>query len=105
MIHHATYYEINDDANPEAIEEMVRAARTWLLKIPEVLSVRSGRNLDLESEWQFFFAIEVGSLSKLSFVKEDGYFLKFIETYVSPYTLKDFSLEFELDPSKSLKYS
>ena len=43
---------------------MVRASRTWLLKIPEVLSVRSGRNLDPESQWQFFYSFEADSLEK-----------------------------------------
>lgn len=46
MVHHVVYLQLNDPKKTDVLEEMVRAERTWLLKITEVLSVRSGRNLD-----------------------------------------------------------
>jgi hypothetical protein len=105
MIHHVVYLQLNDNVGKAELEEMVRASRTWLLKIPEVLSVRSGRNLDPESQWQFFYSFEVESMEKLSLVKEDAFHLKFLETYVKPHTNQRFGLVFELDPSRDLKYS
>jgi hypothetical protein len=76
-----------------------------MLKIPEVLSVRSGRNLDPESQWQFFFSIEVDSLEKLRMTLDDPFYLKFMERSIRPNTSGHFTFDFELDPSKNLKYS
>jgi hypothetical protein len=105
MIHQVIYLKLNDALDPKVLEEMVRASRTWLLKIPEVLAVHSGRNLDPKSPWPFFYAFEVESREKLKFVKEDAYYLKFIKTYIEPHTREGLEMEFELDPSRDLKYS
>ena len=105
MIHHVVYLQLNDKVGKAELEEMVRASRTWLLKIPEVLSVRSGRNLDPESQWQFFYSFEVESKEKLKLIQEDAFHLKFLETYIKPHTRHRFELVFELDPSRDLKYS
>ncbi|MFD2255565.1 Dabb family protein [Luteolibacter algae] len=105
MVHHVVYLELNESVAAATLEEMVRASRTWLLKIPEVLSVRSGRNLDPESQWQFFYAIEVDSREKLKFVIADAFYLKFLQQFIAPNTGNRFSMDFELDPSRELKYS
>lgn len=105
MIHHVVYLQLNDPTAIGILEEMVRASRTWLLKIPEVLSVRSGRNIDPDSQWQFFYSYEVDSMEKLGHVKMDPFHLKFVEQFVKPHTNKRFDLTFELDPSRDLKYS
>lgn len=105
MVHHVTYLQLNESVSDPVLEDMVRGSRTWLLKIPEVLSVRSGRNLDPGSQWQFFYAIEVDSLEKLKLVMSDAYHLKFVEQYLKPNTRNEFGMDFELDPSRELKYS
>src|SRR4051812_40200532 len=105
MIHHVVYFQLKPEVDAAALEELVRTSRSLLLKIPEVLSVRSGRNIDTESQWQFFFAIEVDSLDKLRITLDDPYHLKFVEKYLKPNVTSQFALDFELDPSKNLKYS
>jgi hypothetical protein len=105
MIHHVVYFQLNPDAEDATLEELVRASRSLLLKIPEVLAVRSGRNLDPASQWRFFVSLEVNSLDKLRVTLDDPFHLKFIEKYIKPHTVSSFSLDFELDPSKDLKYS
>ncbi len=105
MIHHVIYFQLNETAKAKVLEEMVRASRSWLLKIPEVLSVRSGRNLDPESQWQFFYAVEVESREKLKFVKEAAFHLKFHREFIEPHVRTRFEMDFELDPSRELKYS
>ena len=105
MILHVVYFQLNPGVDPAVLEEMVRTSRSLLLKIPEVLGVRSGRNLDRESQWQFFFAIEVDSLEKLRATLDDSFHLKLMEKAIKPHTCHHFSLDFELDPSKDLKYS
>jgi len=105
MLHHVIYFQLGEKTDEATLQEMVRASRTWLLKIPEVLSVRSGRNLDPESQWQFYFSIEVDSREKLKMVQDDPNHLKFIEKFIKPHTLNRFGMDFELDPSRDLKYS
>ena len=105
MIHHVVYFQLKPEVDAAVVEELVRTSRSLLLKIPEVLSVRSGRNMDPDSQWQFFFAIEVDSLEKLRITLDDPFHIKFVEKFLKPNTLSHFALDFELDPSKNLKYS
>jgi hypothetical protein len=105
MIHHVVYFQLKPEVDSAMVEELVRTSRSLLLRIPEVMSVRSGRNLDPESQWQFFVAIEVNSLDKLRITLDDPFHLKFIEKHIKPNTVAHFAMDFELDPSKDLKYS
>ncbi len=105
MIHHVVYYQLKPEVDAAMVEELVRTSRSLLLRIPEVLNVRSGRNLDPDSQWQFFVGIEVNSLDKLRVTLDDPFHLKFVEKHIRPNTLTQFALDFELDPSKDLRYS
>jgi len=105
MIHHVVYFQLKPEVDAATVEELVRTSRSLLLKIPEVLSVRSGRNIDAGSQWQFFFSIEVDSLEKLRVTLDDSYYFKFVEKHLKPNTSEHFAMDFELDPSKKLKYS
>jgi hypothetical protein len=105
MIHHVVFFQFKPETDVAKIEDLVRSSRSLLLKIPEVLSVRSGRNVDPESQWPFFIAIEVDSLDKLRIVQDNPYHLKLVETLIKPASSSHFSMDFELDPSKNLKYS
>ena len=105
MIHHVVFFQLTPDVDPERLETLVRTSRSLLLKIPEVLSVRSGRNVDPGSPWPFFVAIEVESLEKLRITQDNPYHLKFVEKFIKPSTTAHFAMDFELDPSKDLKYS
>jgi hypothetical protein len=105
MIHHAIHFQLAPEVDKAALEEMVRTSRSLLLRIPEVLAVRSGRNLDPESRWQFFVALEVDSREKLRAVLDDPFHIKLMERIIKPRTIDSLELDFELDPSKDLKYS
>lgn len=105
MIHHVVFFQLQPHVDAPKLEEMVRTTRSLLLKIPEVLAVKSGRNVDPSSQWPFFMAIEVESLDKLKVTMEEPVHLKFVESVIRPNTTAHFSMDFELDPSKDLKYS
>ena len=105
MIHHTCFHQLQEKAPKNALEDMVRASRTWLLKIPEVLAVRSGRNIDPTSKWHFFYSIEVGSAEKLKLVTEDGHYLKLHSQFIEPFCKECSMMDFELDPNRDLKYS
>lgn len=105
MIQHVACFQLNPDVDPPLLENLVRSSRSLLLKIPKVLSVGSGRNLDPNSKGQFYHPIEIESLEKLKFALDDRFYLKLQEKFIRPCTLAQFTLDFELDPSKNLKYS
>ncbi len=105
MILHVVYFQLRPGVDTATIEELVRTSRSLLLKIPEVLGVRSGRNISPESQWQFYFSIEVDSLEKLRITLDDPFHLKLMEKYIKPSTVNQFAMDYELDPSKDLRYS
>jgi hypothetical protein len=105
MIHHVVYFQLKPEVDKPMMELLVRTSRSLLLKIPEVMGVKSGRNLDPTSQWQFFFSIEVDSREKLKITEDDPYHLKLMEKYLKPNMVSHFSMDYELDPSRDLKYS
>jgi hypothetical protein len=105
MVHHAVYFQLKPEVGPGTLEELVRNSRSLLLKVPQVLAVRSGRNLNPAASWQFFFSIEVDSLEKLRATLDDPHHLKLMEKWLIPNSVDSFSMDFELDPSKFLKHS
>ncbi len=105
MIHHVVFFKLKPEVDDHKLEEMIRSTRSMLLKIPEVLSVRSGRNIDSTSEWPFFLTVEVETLEKLRMYVEDPVHLKYLEKVIKPNTTARFALDFQTDPSKDLKYS
>ena len=105
MIHHVVYFQLQDGVDQTTLVDLVRTSRSQLLRVPEVLAVRSGRNTDPLSQWHFCFSIEVGSLEKLRIVLDDPFYFKLLEKTLRPLAVSDFNLTYELDPSRDLKYS
>jgi hypothetical protein len=105
MIHHVVYFQTNPHIDDGKLQEMVRVTRSLLLKIPEVLSVKSGRNVSPESEWNFYTSMEIESLKKLQIIVEDPMHLKWLDAVIRPNTCAQFAQSFELDPTIELKYS
>jgi len=105
MISHFLLYKLRRDVDETRLEEMVRTTRSILLKIPEVLSVQSGRNVEQGSEWTFFVSFEVESLDKLGMVEEDVCYLRFLRDVIESNTDARQVFSFETDPSRDLRYS
>ena len=105
MIQHLSFFKLGPEVDESRLEEMVRGTRSILLRIPEVLSVHSGRNVNSGSEWPFFYSVEVESLDKLRMVQDDPLYLRFLRDVVAPNTVGEEAFDFEMDPSKDLRYS
>jgi hypothetical protein len=105
MVHHVALYKLKPELPESTIEEMVRKSRSLLLKIPEALSVRSGRSIEHGCEWPFFVAIDFETRAKQAIFRDDPVYLKFLEDVVKPYTTSIQLLDYELDPGKNTKYS
>lgn len=84
---------------------MIRSTRSILLKVPEVLSIRTGRSIDQDSEWPFYISLEFESLEKKRIYEDDAHYLKFQKVVVDRMTLSSYHMDYETDPTKDLKYS
>ncbi|MEO0447618.1 MAG: Dabb family protein [Verrucomicrobiota bacterium] len=102
MVHHLTLFKLRPEVTEEELEVMIRTCRSQLLRIPEVLQLRSGRNVDLGSPWPFFVAMDFESLDKLAMFLKDPLYQRFREEVLRPNTKERLDLRFESDPAKNL---
>ena len=105
MVHYIALCKLNDNVSEETVEEMTRSARSQLLKIPEVLAVRSGKKINPENEWPFFYSVDVESMDKIAMFQDDPILIRFIEKMIRPNTWTMQELVYELEPGKDIKYS
>jgi len=105
MVHHITLCKLQPDVAPAELDKLMRTTRMSLLKIPEILSVRCGKNIDPESEWPFFVALDFESLEKLAMTEDDAIYMKFIADILRPHTSDRLVMNYEMEPGKNLKYS
>lgn len=105
MIARLTLFTLNPDVTPERLEEMMWITRTTLLKIPEVLSLRTGKRIDPADPWDWFVLIEVESLDKLAICQDDPHHFKYLQEVIKPSVKTQQVLTYEMEPRKDVKYS
>ena len=105
MVHHVTLYKLQPEVTPAKLEQLMMTTRMTLLKIPEILSVKCGKNIDAKSEWPFFIALDFESMEKLAMSEDDAIFMKFVADVIKPHTTERLTLDYEMEPGKSVKYS
>ncbi len=105
MVHHITLCKLQPEVTLAKLEQLMMTTRMSLLKIPEILSVRCGKNIDPKSEWPFFVALDFESLEKLAMTEDDAIYMKFVADVIKPHTTDRLVLHYEMEPGKSVKYS
>lgn len=105
MIHHLVLFKLKPEVDDEKVEWMMRETRIQLLKIPEVLAVKCGKNVDLESSWGFFLSVDLESMDKLRSYSEDAIHVKFVQTVIKPNILERLALDYEMEPGRDIRYS
>jgi hypothetical protein len=105
MVHHLVLYKLKPEVGEERLESMIRKTRSQLLKVPEVLSVRSGRKIEGKGDWGFFVSVDVESMDKLAGFQDDPVYVKFIEEVVKPNTSESLLVNYEMEPGRDIKYS
>jgi len=104
MLNLLIFCDLGSKPESKKLNELVRGSRSLLLKVPEVLSVSSGRNLDSKSQWQFNVSIHFENRQSMATAQSDPNYLKFEQEILAPWKAT-FQETFETDPSKPLKYS
>jgi len=105
MVQRVIFYKLKPEVDDIRLVEMMRATRSILLKVPEILTVTAGRALSPENEWPFTVTLEFDTLDRKRIAEDDPAFIRFDQAVVQPFTLDHYHLDYELDPSKALKYS
>jgi hypothetical protein len=105
MVHQLALYKLQSGVTDEVLDDMIRRTRSTLLKVPEVMAVRSGRKIDPQCEWPFFVGLDFESRAKQRIFMDDGAWHKFQNDIIRPHTTEKLVLDYELDPGKNVKYS
>lgn len=105
MVYHVAFYKLREDISPEKIDEMIRSSRSQLVRVPEVLTVRSGKKITSDCQWPFFVAIDFESMDKKRACEEDPVYIKFLETVIRPNVTEEWISDYELEPGRPIRYS
>lgn len=105
MVHHITLFKLQPEVSPAKLEQLMFSTRMTLLKIPEILSVKCGKNIDPKSEWPFFIALDFESMEKMAMTHDEAIYMKFVANVIKPHTAAVLTLDYETDPGKSVKFS
>jgi hypothetical protein len=105
MVHQITLFKLKPEVTPEGLERMMMSTRMSLLKIPEILSVKCGKNIDAKSDWPFFVALDFESMEKLAMTEDDAIYMKFIADIIRANTTEKVTLNYEMEPGKSTRFS
>lgn len=105
MIHYIALFHLEESVDEAATDAIIRASRSQLLKCPEVLSIRSGKRVDLACEWPFFLALDFENLDKLEMFKSDPHYIKFQQEILRGKTTDHLELIYETEPGKDVRYS
>ncbi|HEY5892808.1 MAG TPA: Dabb family protein [Chthoniobacterales bacterium] len=105
MVHHLLLLKLKPEVTPEKLEEMMRMTRAQLLRIPEVLSVKCGKRIDLNNEWPLFIGLDFENMETVGFYHDHPLYLKFLTAVINPNVADKMTLNFEMEPGKDVTYS
>ncbi len=105
MIAYLSLYQIKPEVTAEKLEHLMSQTRVLLLRVPEVLAVRTGKRVNPSDTWPWFVLIEVESMDKLAICQDDPYYIKFREEVLKPHIAEQETTAFEMEPRKDVKYS
>ncbi len=105
MIAYLCLFKLKPEVTPEKLEEMMAQTRVQLLRVPEVLTVKTGKRVNPSDPFPWFVYLEVESMDKLTICRDDPYYFKFREEVLKPNVSEQEATAFEMEPRKDVKYS
>ena len=105
MIAYLSLFKLQPTVTLEKLEEMMAQTRMQLLRVPEVLAVKTGKRVNTEDPFEWFVYLEVESMDKLAICQDDPRWIKFREEVLKPHVSEQESTAFEMEPRKDTKYS
>ena len=105
MIAYLSLYKLRPEVTEEKLEDMMSRARMALLRIPEVLTVKTGKRVNSNDSYPWFVYLEVETMDKLAICQDDPHYIKFREEVLKPHVAEQDATAFEMEPRKNVKYS
>lgn len=105
MIAYLSLYKLRPEVTEEKLEDMMSRARMALLRVPEVLTVKTGKRVNPNDPFPWFVYLEVESMDKLTICQDDPHYIKFREDVLKPNVAEQEATAFEMEPRKDVKYS
>lgn len=105
MIAYVSLFQLKPQVTEEKLETMMAQTRVMLLRVPEVLAVKTGKRVNPSDPWPWFVYLEVESMDKLAICQDDPHYIKFREEVLKPNISEQESTAFEMEPRKDVKYS
>lgn len=105
MIAYLSLFQLKPEVTEEILERLMAQTRVLLLRVPEVLAVKTGKRVNPSDPYPWFVHIEVESMDKLAICQDDPCYFKFREEVLKPHISEQESTAFEMDPRKDVKYS
>jgi hypothetical protein len=106
MVFEILLYQLRPEVGPEAVDDLMRQARSQLLRVPQVLSVRAGKALQSDSAWPFVVALEFDTRARQVMAHDDPYWLKFTRDTMGPQVVvARMAVDYELEPGRDVRHS
>lgn len=105
MIAYLSLFKLKPEVTEEKLEQMMAQTRVQLLRVPEVLAVKTGKRVNPNHPFPWFVYLEVETMDKLAICQDDPYYIKFREEVVKPNIADQDATAFEMEPQKNVKYS
>ena len=103
MIAYLSLYKLKPEVTVEKLEEMMARTRVNLLRVPEVLAVKTGKRVNPNDAFPWFVYLEVESMDKLAICQDDPNYIKFREEVLRPNIAEQEATAFEMEPRKDVK--
>jgi hypothetical protein len=105
MIAYISLYKLKPEVTPEKLEILMSQARVQLLRVPEILTVKTGKRVNSSDAFPWFVYLEVENMDKLAICQDDPHYIKFREEVLKPNISEQETTAFEMEPRKDVKYS
>jgi hypothetical protein len=105
MIAYLSLFTLQPQVGADDLEEIMAATRVHLLRVPEVLAVKTGKRVKSGDPYDWFIYLELENMDKLAMCLDDPNYIKFREGFLKPNVETQSSTAFEMEPRKDLRYS
>lgn len=105
MIACLSLYKLRPEVTADDFEDMMAKTRVQLLRISEVLTVKTGKRVNADDDWPWFIYLEAESMDKLAIAQDDPNYIKFREEVVKPNVAEQQTIAYEMEPRKDVRYS
>ncbi|MDD2676505.1 MAG: Dabb family protein [Methylacidiphilaceae bacterium] len=100
MIHHLCFLEPLPSTSSSELDALMIEIRIILLKLPDIHSLRVGRNLAPGDPFSLFLSFDIDSPEKLEFVQRNPIYYQFERQILDVHAKRIVRYNFDMEPGK-----